>query len=152
MYAIRSYYASDRWRSDYNLGDRQLEGVSHYEVFPEIPERWREAHRRGLAGESLRAEADRFERIDGSVQWARWELHPWLDSTGEVVGIVIFTEDITQTKLAEQHLRESEGKYRRLFENIDEGFCIIEMIFDDTGKHVDYRFLETNAAFENQIV
>ncbi|AEH39234.1 PAS domain S-box protein [Halopiger xanaduensis] len=41
-----------------------------------------------------------------------------------------------------------EEKYRTLFESINQGFCIIEMLFDDTGDPVDFRFLETNPAFE----
>ena len=47
-------------------------------------------------------------------------------------------------------LRESEVRYRTLFDSIDEGFCIIQMIFDDQGKPVDYRFLEINPSFERQ--
>lgn len=47
-------------------------------------------------------------------------------------------------------LRESERRYHALFDAIDQGFCIIEMIFDDAGKPVDYRFIETNRAFEQQ--
>lgn len=50
----------------------------------------------------------------------------------------------------EEALAQSEGKYRSLFESIDEGFCIIEMIFDERGEAVDFRFLEVNAAFERQ--
>src|SRR5688572_4420989 len=42
----------------------------------------------------------------------------------------------------------SEVKYRELFESIDEGFCIIEVIFDRQDKPIDYRFLETNPSFE----
>ena len=49
-----------------------------------------------------------------------------------------------------QDLNESEEKYRTLFNSIDEGFCIIEMIFDAKNKPVDYRFLEINPAFEKQ--
>jgi PAS domain S-box-containing protein len=44
----------------------------------------------------------------------------------------------------------SETKYRTLFESIDEGFCVIKMLFDDQGKPVDYRFLEVNPGFERQ--
>jgi PAS domain S-box-containing protein len=51
---------------------------------------------------------------------------------------------------AEEALRESEDQYRTLFSSIDEGFCTIEVIFDERGTAVDYRFLETNRAFERQ--
>ncbi len=46
--------------------------------------------------------------------------------------------------------RESEQRYRTLFESIDAGFCVLEMIYDAQGKPVDYRFLEVNRAFEKQ--
>lgn len=58
---------------------------------------------------------------------------------------------------AYQHLREterrvraSEARYRTLFESIDEGYCIVGVIFDEHGKPVDYRFLETSPSFEKQ--
>ncbi len=51
---------------------------------------------------------------------------------------------------AQERQRESERRYRTLFESIDEGFCIVEMLFDAAGKPVDYRFLETNPAFDRQ--
>jgi len=45
---------------------------------------------------------------------------------------------------------KGEERYRVLFNSIDSGFCVIEVIFDERGKGVDYVFLETNAAFERQ--
>jgi PAS domain S-box-containing protein len=51
---------------------------------------------------------------------------------------------------AEEALRSSEQRYRHLFESIDEGFCIIEMIYDDDGRPADYRFLEANPSFVGQ--
>jgi PAS domain S-box-containing protein len=108
---MRYLSVSRRWLSDYGLGDRDILGLSHYEVFPEISEGWKEAHRRGLAGEVVRSEGDRFQRLDGSVQWIRWEVRPWYDAAGGVAGIVIFTEDITESRRAEEALRQS---YQRL--------------------------------------
>lgn len=51
---------------------------------------------------------------------------------------------------AEEALRESEEKFRTLFNSIDEGYCLIETIFDEAGKAVDFRYLETNPIFERQ--
>jgi PAS domain S-box-containing protein len=108
---MRYLYASRRWLVDYGLGDRDLRGLSHYDVFPEISAEWKDAHRRGLAGEVLRKEADRFERADGTLQWVRWELRPWEASAGNVGGIVIFTEDITERRNVEEAVRESRAKF-----------------------------------------
>jgi PAS domain S-box-containing protein len=111
---MRYIYASRRWNFDYGLGDLDLQGLSHYEMFPEIPEEWKEAHRRGLAGEVLSGEVDRFVRSDGLVQWMRWEIRPWHDSAGNVGGIVIFSEEISERKKAEEALLRSEKEaFRR---------------------------------------
>ena len=113
---MRYLYVSPRWRQDYSLGDRPLKGFSHYEIFPEIPDKWREAHRRGLAGEVLRADEDPFEREDGTVQWVSWELRPWFKAGGTIGGIVISSKDITRRMRAQQSVAASEKKYRELLE------------------------------------
>jgi PAS domain S-box-containing protein len=58
--------------------------------------------------------------------------------------------DITARKKTEEALRQSEEQYRTLFNSIDEGFCVIEMLFDNNDRPVDYRFLEVNPSFEQQ--
>jgi PAS domain S-box-containing protein len=58
--------------------------------------------------------------------------------------------DITTRKRTEEALTRSEERYRTLFNSIDEGFCVIEMLFDEKNKPVDYRFLEVNPSFQAQ--
>jgi PAS domain S-box-containing protein len=123
---MRYIAASRRWVADYGLTADKVLGRTHYKVFPEIPERWKALHRRGLAGEVLSATEDRFERLDGSVQWIRWDLRPWHSADGEVGGIVIFSEDITAHKLAGEALRESEARYRLISENAGDVISIID--------------------------
>lgn len=115
---------SRRWIRDYNLGDRDLRGLSHYDVFPEIPDYWKEAHRQALAGEVLKADKDRFERSDGYEQWLRWEVRPWRDAAGKIGGIVIFSEDITERKRAEDALRRSEAMLRSLVDQMPSGVTV----------------------------
>lgn len=114
---MRYLHASNGWRSDFGLGGRDLRGLSHYEIFPEIPDRWKEIHRRTLAGETLSEDRDRFERLDGSVQWLKWLVRPWYETDRTIGGIVIFSEDITDRVLIEDELRHSEQRYRCLIES-----------------------------------
>ncbi|MDW7645994.1 MAG: EAL domain-containing protein [Desulfuromonadales bacterium] len=101
---MRYLAVSQRWLVDYGLREKDIIGHSHYEIFPEIEEKWKTAHCRGLAGEVLCADEDRFKRADGTFQWVRWEIRPWHAADGSVGGIVIFSEDITERKIYEEKL------------------------------------------------
>jgi len=109
---MRYIQVSDRWCSDFSLDSSQILGHSHYEIFPDLPEGWKEIHRRCLEGETLGAEEDRWDR-EGGTTWLRWEIRPWRTPTGIVGGILIFSEDITHRKQMEEAL---SGVSRRLIE------------------------------------
>jgi hypothetical protein len=95
---------SPRWLADHRIDHIDL-GASHYTVFPEIPQRWKDVHREALDGETLRAAADRFERANGEVVWLNWEVRPWRNRQGEIGGVVIFTEDVTERIETENALK-----------------------------------------------
>ncbi|EPR41610.1 multi-sensor hybrid histidine kinase [Desulfovibrio sp. X2] len=116
---MRYVAVSRRWLEDYGLVGREVLGRSHYDVFPEIPERWKVIHRRCLAGAVERAERDPFERADGSRQWLRWEVRPWYERSGVTGGIVITSEDVTASVASEHRLQESEQDLRKSLDDID---------------------------------
>jgi PAS domain S-box-containing protein len=105
---MRYMAASRRWIEDYSLTDEVL-GRSHYDVFPDIPSRWRDVHQRGLSGEVLSADEDQFPRSDGSCQWITWDVRPWYRGD-QVGGIIIATEDVTARVEAKKALHEREER------------------------------------------
>jgi PAS domain S-box-containing protein len=107
---LRYLQVSDRWCADYSLDSSQVLGRTHYELFPDVPQRWKEMHRRALEGETLRADEDRWDRDGGTTMWVRWEIRPWRTANGIVGGILIFTEDITHRKQMEEAISEMSRK------------------------------------------
>ena len=111
---MRYLAVSRQFMSQYGLEDREIIGLSHYEVFPDLPERWQGQHQRGLSGEVVCCEEDAFPRADGHMDWVRWEIRPWWDAQGEIGGIIIYSEIITARQLDAQRLRESEENFRAI--------------------------------------
>jgi PAS domain S-box-containing protein len=85
-------------------------------------------------------------RKDGSRVFIEGSMRAIHDAGG-VVRFVKMGQDATRRHRAEAALRESEARFRLLFDSIDEGFCIVEVLFDEAGKPADYRFVEVNPAF-----
>ena len=96
--------ASRRYLADYRLGEQDLTGRSHYEVFPEVPDRWKEIHQRCLTGVIEKADEEPFPRADGRLDWERWEIHPWYQDDGEVGGLILFSEIITERVQAKEEI------------------------------------------------
>ncbi len=85
---------------------------------------------------------------DKGGRWYSLRVRPYRTLDNQVDGVVIVVVDIDTLKRSEQALGKSEEKYRSLFDSIDEGFLVVEVLFDDGGKAVDHRFLEVNPAHE----
>jgi PAS domain S-box-containing protein len=109
----------------------------------------RAAVARAAGGQFVRYEVS-LTRPAGDALTFDFSLHPVRGEDGRVVLIVPEGRDITDRVRAEGALRESEAKYRQLFDSLDDGFCVIELVFDAAGTPCDYVFLETNPAFVRQ--
>jgi PAS domain S-box-containing protein len=115
------------------------------EFAPDLEQHWFDSYGRvARTGEPIRI-------ADEAKGLARW-----FDVSAFRIGepgsfkVAVFFNDISERKRAEKALRESEERYRTLFGSIDEGFCVVEMLFDEHDKPVDYRFMEVNPTFEKQ--
>jgi PAS domain S-box-containing protein len=135
---MRYLQVSDRWCADYSIDSAQVLGRSHYELFPDIPHRWKEMHRRGLEGETLRVDDDCWNRQDGT-KWVCWEIRPWWNLDRTPGGILIFAEDVTKRKemelalsdvarrLVEAQEKERARIARDLHDDINQKLALLSM-------------------------
>lgn len=104
---------SRRFIADFGFESCEVIGRSLYEVFPQIPERWKESLQRCFEGESLKVEEDSIPRADGETDWIRWEIHPWHETDGSVGGILLFAELITERKRAQEEISRLNADLER---------------------------------------
>lgn len=126
---LRYLSHTESWLSAHgDPGGRSVVGQLHYDVFPEIPESWREVHKRCLSGATERREVDPFVRSNGVTEYLRWLIAPWREDDGEVGGILIFAENITEQVKTKRRLDEHESTIRDFFAHSPVGLnlCTLE--------------------------
>ncbi|MEN9347090.1 MAG: hypothetical protein RLZZ77_601 [Bacteroidota bacterium] len=123
---MRYLTASDQWYEDYGLRGQDIIGKSHYEIFPDLKEDWREEHKEVLLGKSLHSDEDFFVRPDGTVHWLTWDVRPWYTNDDEVGGVLMFTANITERKKVENLLKFSEERFRGAFEGAVIGMALVD--------------------------
>ncbi len=137
------------FREYLGVGDREVIGKTVFEVAPPgLAEIYHKADQELFANPGIQVYESVARTAGGSdrpVIFHKATFNNPDGSTGGIIGAII---DISELKNTEQALRESERKYRHLFEYMVTGFALHEMILDESGRPVDYRFLEVNPAFE----
>lgn len=114
---MRYIYTSHQWLTDHSLGERDLTGCCHYDIFTEISPRWKAIYRRCLAGSALSGMAENFYPTD-DANLIKWKSSPWYDKAGEIGGIVLFTEIVTECVPDEGALQKSEYSFDALATNL----------------------------------
>ena len=142
---LRYIYVSRHYLEQYEVREEDVIGRHHYGVFPDLPEKWREVHRRALEGEICVGIEDPFVRTDGRTDWTDWECRPWYERDGSVGGIIVYTEVVNERREAQQALRESVERLRTLSDNIPGG-CIYRMEAD--GPDAPRRYVYASAGIE----
>ena len=104
--------ASRKWVIDYKLEGKEIVGLSHYDIFPEIGDDWKAIHQACLQGEINQCDEAPFERADGSFQWITWDVRPWYISESNIGGLIMYTADIT-------HLKEKDAERKKIEEILD---------------------------------
>ena len=144
-------FVNDRWCAIAGMSAEAAAGKGwaaslHPEDRDRVFQEWYDAAK---SGKEFASEY-RYARPDGSAIWVFGNAVALHDEGGHVLGYLGTVTDITARKQAEEALRESEYRHRMLSTSMDEGYCVIEVIFDHQNHPVDYRFLEINPVFEKQ--
>ncbi|MEP7210611.1 MAG: PAS domain-containing protein, partial [Alphaproteobacteria bacterium] len=107
---MRLLMASQSWVAERGLPAEELLGRSMYDLLPWVPEKWRSVHRQVLRGDSLRHERDQFDREGGGAGWLKWSCAPWRDGDGQIGGLIIMHEDVTELVRAQHEIEASKER------------------------------------------
>ncbi len=120
-----------------DTSEREIVGKSHYDVFA-IRDEWRAVHQRCLAGATEERALDHFVRADGKQELLRWVVTPWRKADGDVGGVLIYIENLTDQVETRRRLGENESIVRDFFAHSPVGLNLCRM---------DGLWLESNPAF-----
>ncbi len=112
---MRLVLATRRWLAEFGVPPEGAAGRSFYELVPDAPPSWRQAHRRCLGGSSQRVERERFQRADGSTLLLRWEVTPWFAPGGGVGGLIMVAEPLGPESQARSLLAVATRMFRSLY-------------------------------------
>ena len=148
----RFTYVNHRAGEIFGVDPQACIGLSAFDfVHPEDRERTQRSFASWLREKSSSIHIEnRMLSRDGEVHDMLWDVSPHITEEGEIAFMNGIASNITQRNRMERALRESEEKFRTLFENMRSGSALHEVILDEEGEPVDYRYLDVNPAFEEQ--
>lgn len=136
--------------------NRNIDGKPLFEVIPDVsPDLVEILKKVAFEGEVFKASEkpvilDWDENKEPYPKYFNLLYEPLFDENKKPNGLMFVGYEVTEQVISKKSIQENESKYRSLVETMDQGFTVFEMIFDNSGKPVDYRFLEVNPVFEQQ--
>ena len=145
------FWYNQRWYEYTGTRCEQMEGWEWQSVhdpveLPKVLERWNGAI---ASGKPFDMEFP-LRGVDGRFRMFLTRVMPFKDSNGQVVRWFGTNTDISERKEVEERLKESERRYRTLFNEMVVAFALLEVIYDEEGRPYDFRYLAVNSAFESQ--
>lgn len=138
---MKYLYVSEAYYRQYRISDKEILGKHHYDVFPDLPEKWREVHKRVLKGETISNDRDEYVRDDGTVDYTRWKCIPWYTSNKEVGGLIVYTEVINDLIHKELELKQSNEQLELIMESLPIGIAV-----NSVDPEVSFNYLNDNFA------
>jgi PAS domain S-box-containing protein len=145
----RIAFLSRRWSAFTGQPEREGLGSGWGDVVhPDDVGHVAEAVARATAAREPFSVEGRLRHRDGGYRWVISTGSPRFGPDGEWLGFVGSIVDVDAVRRAEHALADQERNFRTLFAEIDQGYCLAQMVLDDEGRPVDYRFLQVNPLFE----
>ena len=115
---MRYLFASHQWLIDYELGDIDLTGRSHYEVFPNIPEKHKACYNLTLETGQASTLEDHFLKPSQSLERMKWEVHPWYANSDEIGGLIVSTQILPKLRPIDSAEEKIENQFYNLGSNL----------------------------------
>ena len=131
-------YVSDKFCELFHVS-KDIIGKHHYTVFPDLPQKFRDAHQRTLNGETLSCDRDTFPRADGTIQYTRWSTQPWYDNKENIAGIILYTEVIDHIVETEIKLEQTVNRLQLVMDNLTIGIAV-----NSVDPEVDFEYMNSN--------
>ena len=123
----------------------ELNGQGFYEILDKVYKTGKPFVGKELPADLVNSASGQLERKYVNIVY-----QPLKGTDKKVNGIMMHAIEVTKEVKTRIQSQKDEERYRTLFNSIDQGFCIIEVLFDDKGIPQDYIFIEVNKVFEMQ--
>ncbi|SOD14128.1 PAS domain-containing protein [Pedobacter xixiisoli] len=148
---LKLSYGNAAFESKMGLSLASVLGKSHQEIWPDVDDLALVKKMQNVLENGTAETITVPFKSQESQLYYNIKMAPELTVNGKVKSVIVIGRDITELKNNQEAISaDLSSKYKSLFNSINQGFCIIEVLWNSEGKAIDYRFIEANPAFENQ--